>query len=217
LDEPTSGLDAFTAFSILQVLKCLASEGRTVISTIHQSRSDLFAHFGNILLLTKGGRVAYSGKAEKVLPYFSELGYECPSMSNPADFVLDLVSVDLRDETNEAISREKVKHLTDRFQLEEPLSANTSRTISLPAELNSMRRDIASFHVAYPILLKRGVINITRQTSLIYARVGQVVGLGGILALYLAPLKNDYYSIQNRADCIQAILPREFSPCDPFT
>jgi ABC-2 type transporter len=188
-----------------------------VISTIHQSRSDLFAHFGNVLLLTKGRGVAYSGKAEEMLPYFNELGYVCPSMSNPADFVLDLASVDLRDEKNEAFSRERVMHLTSRFELEEPLSANASRAISLPAELNSIRRDMASFHVAYPILLKRGVINIRRQFSLVYARVGQVVGLGAILALYFAPLKNDYLSIQSRVDCIQAIIPGELSYGPPRT
>lgn len=42
LDEPTSGLDAFTASSIMEVLQGLANEGRTLILTIHQARSDLF-------------------------------------------------------------------------------------------------------------------------------------------------------------------------------
>ena len=40
LDEPTSGLDAFTASSIMEVLQGLAQEGRTLILTIHQARSD---------------------------------------------------------------------------------------------------------------------------------------------------------------------------------
>ena len=41
LDEPTSGLDFFTASSIISVLKGLAEEGRTLIATMHQSRSDV--------------------------------------------------------------------------------------------------------------------------------------------------------------------------------
>lgn len=61
LDEPTSGLDAFTASSIMDVLRGLAQEGRTVILTIHQSRSDLFQHFGHVLLLARGGSPVYAG------------------------------------------------------------------------------------------------------------------------------------------------------------
>ena len=38
LDEPTSGLDAFQAQAVMQSLWSLASNGRTVVSTIHQPR-----------------------------------------------------------------------------------------------------------------------------------------------------------------------------------
>lgn len=184
-------------------------EGRTVIASIHQGRSDLFAHFGNVLLLAKGGVVAYSGKAEKMLPYFSSLGYDCPNNTNPADFSLDLVSVDLRAEKNEASTREKVKRLTDSFKPEGHIDSKTPREITLPAELGKLKRDMAPFHVAYPILLKRGLISFKRQPEIASARIMQVVGLGSFIALFFAPLGNDYYSIQNRLGCIQQILPRK--------
>ena len=112
LDEPTSGLDAFTATSIIEVLKGLAAEGRTLIMTIHQARSDLFQHFSSVLLLARGGYPVYTGEAEKMLPYFASLGYECPQATNPADFVLDLITIDLQQEDREAITRERVQHLT---------------------------------------------------------------------------------------------------------
>lgn len=70
LDEPTSGLDAFTAASIMTVLRGLAEEGRTIILTIHQARSDLFSHFGHILLLARGGSPVFAGKGVDMLPYF---------------------------------------------------------------------------------------------------------------------------------------------------
>jgi ABC-type multidrug transport system ATPase subunit len=35
LDEPTTGLDSFTAISVIETLKDLAINGRTVITTIH--------------------------------------------------------------------------------------------------------------------------------------------------------------------------------------
>jgi ABC-type multidrug transport system ATPase subunit len=48
LDEPTSGLDATTAHNIMQTLVKLARKNRTIICTIHQPRSDIFAMFDNV-------------------------------------------------------------------------------------------------------------------------------------------------------------------------
>ena len=42
LDEPTTGLDSFTATSVMELLKSLANQGRTIIQTIHQPNSDMF-------------------------------------------------------------------------------------------------------------------------------------------------------------------------------
>ncbi|KAJ4387600.1 hypothetical protein N0V93_008196 [Gnomoniopsis smithogilvyi] len=116
LDEPTSGLDAFTASSILEVLRGLAAEGRTLILTIHQARSDSFGHFGNVLLLARGGRPVYSGAAGAMLPYFGKLGRECPRNTNPADFVMDLITVDLQGETREEETRKTVGMLVEAWE-----------------------------------------------------------------------------------------------------
>jgi len=83
LDEPSSGLDANTAHGMMELLQALAKEGRTIICTIHQSRSDLFPLFGNLLLLANG-RMIYSGKAENMMEYFEAAGYPCPTFANPA-------------------------------------------------------------------------------------------------------------------------------------
>jgi ABC-type multidrug transport system ATPase subunit len=42
LDEPTSGLDSFKAIQIVKLLKKLARNGKTVISTLHQPSSESF-------------------------------------------------------------------------------------------------------------------------------------------------------------------------------
>jgi ABC-type multidrug transport system ATPase subunit len=118
LDEPTSGLDAFTASSIMEVLQGLAMEGRTLILTIHQARSDLFKHFGNVLLLARGGSPVYSGAAKDMLGYFGRHGFECPPHTNPADYALDLITIDLQQEQREQESREKVKALIKAWEVE---------------------------------------------------------------------------------------------------
>ncbi|KAK2021213.1 ABC transporter [Colletotrichum zoysiae] len=226
LDEPTSGLDAFTANSIMEVLQGLANEGRTVILTIHQARSDLFRHFGNVLLLARGGSPAYAGPAKDMLAYFLRQGFECPTHSNPADFALDLITIDLQHETREAESREKVRKLVEAWRREadgapgektdEKTGTGTGRlpgprrsinktSLATPAELGALVRKRASFLTAFPLLLHRGLINFRRQPPLLLARIMQVAGLGIVLALFFSPLKNDYYSVQTRMGFVQEV------------
>lgn len=116
LDEPTSGLDAFTAASIMEVLHGLANEGRTLILTIHQARSDLFTHFGNVLLLARGGKPAYAGPAKNMLAYFASHGHVCPEHTNPADYALDLITVDLQEESREVESRKRVNNMIEAWE-----------------------------------------------------------------------------------------------------
>ena len=115
LDEPTSGLDSFTAASILNVLNTFSQEGRTVAVAIHQPRSDLFKKFGNILLMAKGGKVAFNGPSESLLPYFAGVGYPCPRLTNPADHVLDIISVNLQSSELEETTRARVSVLFDAW------------------------------------------------------------------------------------------------------
>ena len=44
-DEPTSGLDSFMAESLVSALQQLADQGRTIICTIHQPSSEVYAMF----------------------------------------------------------------------------------------------------------------------------------------------------------------------------
>jgi len=52
------------------VLKNLASTGKTVICTIHQPSSEVFAMFDRLLLMAEG-RTAYLGPADQALSFFS--------------------------------------------------------------------------------------------------------------------------------------------------
>ena len=203
LDEPSSGLDGFTAASIIEVLRGLAEEGRTVILTIHQPRSDLFEHFGTVLLLARGGAPVYAGKGSGMLKHFERLGLPCGQNMNPADFALDMITVDTQHEAKEAASKEKVQGLIETWDKEQPALARETSMIATPAELGSMKRGMTPFHIAFPILLHRGIINFQRQPSLILARIMQVVGFAIIMTLFFAPLKNNFYSVQTRLGFIQ--------------
>jgi hypothetical protein len=45
---------------------------------------------------------------------------------------------------------------------------------------------------------------------LLVARIMQVVGMGIVLALFFAPLKNNYYYVQNRLGFLVEIAPLYF-------
>lgn len=94
LDEPTSGLDAQSSEAILVLLRKLAASGLGIICTIHQPSAMLFQHFDRLLLMARGGRVAYFGdigpESETVLGYFGDRGpRRCESAENPAEYLLE--------------------------------------------------------------------------------------------------------------------------------
>lgn len=113
LDEPTTGLDSFNALNVMSTLRHLASNGRTVVSTIHQPRSSIFALFDQLCLLSEG-RVMYFGPAKEAIDYFSRLNFKSPSNFNPADFFLDLLSIDPRSPEREASTKARVNFLGDK-------------------------------------------------------------------------------------------------------
>jgi len=93
LDEPTTGLDSFTATSVVDTLKELAQSGRTIISTIHQPNSDIFENFDQLMLMALG-KIIYFNKASMAVNYFKGIGYECPALSNPADYFMMMMSIE---------------------------------------------------------------------------------------------------------------------------
>jgi ABC-type multidrug transport system ATPase subunit/pSer/pThr/pTyr-binding forkhead associated (FHA) protein len=68
LDEPTSGLDPGLDRSVMQTLRALADEGRTVAVVTHSILN--LSLCDRLLVLAKGGRVAYYGPPGQALEYF---------------------------------------------------------------------------------------------------------------------------------------------------
>ncbi|KAI9224515.1 hypothetical protein BC828DRAFT_373293 [Blastocladiella britannica] len=90
VDEPTSGLDAYNAHNVVECLRNLARNyNRTIVLTIHQPRSDIFAMFDRLMLLAQG-RMVYSGPAADALGHFADVGFVCPIGFNVADYLIDL-------------------------------------------------------------------------------------------------------------------------------
>ena len=94
LDEPTTGLDSFTATSVMEILRNLAiNENRTIISTIHQPNSDIYEMFDRLRLIARG-KIIYFNEARFCVDYFSSIGFQCPELSNPADYFMTMMSIE---------------------------------------------------------------------------------------------------------------------------
>ena len=64
-----------------------------VIASIHQPSTSTFQLFDTLLLLS-GGKTCYFGPVAQIEPYFANIGHALDVYTNPAEFILDLVSSD---------------------------------------------------------------------------------------------------------------------------
>ncbi|KAF6202720.1 hypothetical protein GE061_003122 [Apolygus lucorum] len=93
LDEPTSGLDNVSSINLLQLLRTLAHQGRTIVCTIHQPSASMFALFDHVFFLA-AGQCVFQGATTELVPFLSNIGLSCPTTHNPADFIIELTEDD---------------------------------------------------------------------------------------------------------------------------
>jgi len=68
LDEPTSGLSSYDAESVIELLKDLSKQGKTIITTIHQPSVHIYKQFDDLIMVNrdqggKTGSMVYFGPA----------------------------------------------------------------------------------------------------------------------------------------------------------
>ncbi|KAG8903628.1 hypothetical protein FRB99_002933 [Tulasnella sp. 403] len=209
VDEPTSGLDALTAHNVMLALKAIAASGRTVIASIHQPRSDIW-HSGidNVILLAKGGRTALSCPKSEVGPICASFGYPLPEMVNPADWILDMISIDSRGNREEA-SRARVMGIVAawqeheaKMQLEQPASDDNDT----PNEAVLGGDGKAPMVVALPVILERMAKNLWRQQPVFWMRLYQTPLLGCIMLLIYQRLRYGPTGGQDRLGYVLEII-----------
>lgn len=176
-DECTSGLDSFQALNVISLMREMADrEGHTVVTTIHQPRASIWALFDDITLLSEG-RVIFTGPRDTIVPYFTRKGYACPSSTTPAEFYLDLISIDYSSPRAEKDSRNRIETLANAFEKQYKAPAESvaaasgaSRHAIVPRRrqgpMNSIRVALAQFKT----LFLRSWRQVTRDKSLNIAR-----------------------------------------------
>lgn len=109
-------MDSFTALKVVELLKKEKDMGRVIISTIHQPSTEIFDCFDKLMLLHEGHCV-YHGDANKVVPYFTKLGYDIPKFTNPAEFLMKILRPKMTNEEEEFKEFvQENENLKDSFQ-----------------------------------------------------------------------------------------------------
>jgi ABC-type multidrug transport system ATPase subunit len=183
LDEPTSGLDATSTLEVLSVLRGLADEGKTILMTIHQPRIEAFRLMDMLLLLAKGGKLAYFGPgAPGAAEYFGARSSISQSAeSNPADYALDVL-----DPANESAAKPPSYWQSEYRNSTQHKSYVTSRAgdtksaeIQPPRAAFGRRRSFLSQTIT---LTQRIVARKARDATALTLQVLQPVIVGGLLA-----------------------------------
>ena len=207
LDEPTSGLDSFQAQRCMFALKQLARAGRTVVCTIHQPRSSIYAMFARLLLLSEG-RLMYIGDAHEAVEYFASLRFACPNLTNPADFFMDITSVDARNPERERSSRERIEFFASEAAARR-LGENSVRSALEQHRARGAAADVKEYdptHASWlsqlTLLIQRGARNQRRD----FIGVGVTTAIELIYALIVSALfrgvGHDQKGVQDRIGCL---------------
>ena len=115
-DEPTTGLDSSQAEKVVALIAKLAKERNIpAICSLHQPSSKLWRMLDSFILLGPGGRVCYMGKRTDAAKYFERMGYTCPKETNPAEFYIDLVTIDTEDPIEAVNDLERIERLAGTY------------------------------------------------------------------------------------------------------
>jgi ATP-binding cassette, subfamily G (WHITE), eye pigment precursor transporter len=206
VDEPTSGLDSFMAETVVRQMRELARRGRTVIATIHQPSSQLFALFDRLFLLVNG-RTVFHGRADASLDYFASVGWPCPAFINPTDHFMTVLAVtdDRPSQAQVVETLVEAWHRTAQADDSEAKQRRQSVYISSPESLDASGnrrsgvcgRGLQRWLLELGILSQRHWFRLVRDDVLFKARIGSTIFVDLLAGLVFRDLQRDQKGIQD--------------------
>ncbi|XP_017095715.2 ATP-binding cassette sub-family G member 4 [Drosophila bipectinata] len=187
LDEPTTGLDSSSCTKVLELLKRLTSQGRTIICTIHQPTAKLFQIFDQVYVLSAGNCV-YQGSTQKLVPFLQSVELPCPMYHNPADYIIELACGEYGFDKIDTLksATENGSCLTWFNNPSSVLRAETlMRKFPIPKKSKTRSLEDTSYTNQCSVLLRRGYIKAKRDTTMTHLRIGVNIAVAALFgAMY---------------------------------
>lgn len=136
-----------------------------ILASIHQPSTKTFNLFDDVYLMARG-HLCYRGPVTDISSYFGSVGLPVPPLTNPAEWVLEMVNLDFDKDRSRA--QRQVSRLISAWKEREPLEPippKESTQLTIAPALNRMR-------LARPIhLLHRSFIKSYRDLVAYWIRV----------------------------------------------
>jgi hypothetical protein len=136
--------DSTLSEKVVRLIKKLVQQRNIpCILSLHQPRSSIWRMLDSVILMAPGGRVCYIGDTKQAVDYFSKLGYHCPSETNPAEFLLDLVSLDSEDPAVAAEDEARILKLAVAFTEHQKTDSSHFSFLLGPKELSPPKENMS--------------------------------------------------------------------------
>ncbi|CAD1468627.1 unnamed protein product, partial [Heterotrigona itama] len=186
LDEPTTGLDSSSCMQVVNLLKLLSRQGRTIVCTIHQPNASIFQLFDLVYVLANGDCL-FHGATSQLVSYLENVKLPCPVYHNPADYVIELACGEYgEDKIALLISSSGNGNNIQWFENADAL-VNGLKTLDSNKKAVNLNREsgLQATPLTHQIkvLIRRGFIMSKRDITLTYLRILVNIVVGLMLSL----------------------------------
>ncbi len=204
LDEPTSGLDPGTETALMQLMRRLADQGRTIILITHATKNVMLAD--KVIFLARGGYLAWFGPPDEALAYFDQHRSERDRRAGKIEFdeiyaILDDASKGKAPEWAQRYLQSKAYQEYVAKPLAGKMSQEQAPAVRAPARVQPKKSGSSSKQVSalrqFMILSGRNVKILTRDKfalGLMLATAPIVSLLDVVLAFALGRTPFDFYT-----------------------
>jgi ABC-type multidrug transport system ATPase subunit len=195
LDEPTSGLDPGTETSLMQLMRRLADQGRTIVLVTHATKNVMLAD--KVLFMARGGYLAWFGPPDEALRYFDQYRSDRDRRTGPMEFdqIYAILDDPSKGSAEEWAQRYRMHPAYNTF-IQQPLQARypgmygqpvAAQPVTAPKAASGKSQQGASTLRQFIVLSKRNfkILTRDRMSMILMLVAAPLVSLLDVLIAFL--------------------------------